>query len=243
MRRSWGRRWAMLGAMVVTMGVGGLLAHAQTGVPAQPQWPQPPMGQKQPEYRKHPQAYQAEQMGRLMVADGAPAFLAQLHSINETEIALGELTLQKSSTPTVKQYGEHMVRDHKKADQQLLDFAKQRGIQLPARLQPTNAVQVRLKDANEATKAKLSVLDAPLYDQEYLASQVSAHDEVIQIVTIGRQLYPDLAPLLDGLLPTLREHRTQAYQLLGQSQPQAQVGQQPEQPQQRQARPPAGERR
>jgi putative membrane protein len=103
----------------------------------------------------------------------------------------------------------------------------------------------RLQGATEATKAKLEVLQGPLFEQEYLASQVAAHDEVIQIVTLGRELYPDLAPLVDGLLPTLREHRDQAYRLLGQlpTQPQAQTGPQQKQPEQRQARPPSGERR
>jgi putative membrane protein len=228
MKRSW-ERWAVLGAMVMAMGAG-----AQ---------PQDPKG-KQPHHKMDPKADQAAQMGRRMVADGAPAFLAQLRAINETEIALGELSQQKASSPAVKQYGEHMVQDHRKADQQLLDFAKQRGLQLPSRAQPTNDVQTRLLNATEATKAKLWVLDGPLYDQAYLASQVANHDEVIQLVTLARQQYPDLAPLLDGLLPTLREHRDRAYQLLGQAQPQAQAGQpQPEQTQQRQARPPAGERR
>jgi putative membrane protein len=246
MKRSWGRRWAMLGGMVVAMGVGRLLAEAQTGVPAPPSLEQA----RQPGHKLDPKADQARRMGVLMLADGVPAFLAQLRALNETEIALGELTVQKAASPAVKQYGEHMVRDHRQADQQLMDFARQRGLQILTRLEPTNEVQTRLMSATEANKSKLSVLDAPLYDQAYLASQVANHDEAIQLVTLARQQYPDLAPLLDGLLPKLREHRERAYQLLGQSQPQAQASQpqpqpapQPAQPAQRQARPPAGERR
>ncbi|WP_375768496.1 DUF4142 domain-containing protein [Archangium gephyra] len=244
MKRSWGR-WAVLGAMA--MGLGGS-AMAQD-LPPKPQWQQPSQGQHQPHKTGDIKADQAHRVGMMMVADGAPAFLAQLRAINETEISLGELSVQKAANPAVKQYGEHMVSDHRAANQQLLDFAKQRGIQVPVRLEPTNDVQTRLMSANEATKAKLIVLDGALYDQAYLASQVADHDQTIQLVTLARQQYPDLAPLLDGLLPKLREHRDRAYQLLGQSQPQAQAGQpqpaqpQPAQPPQRQARPPAGERR
>ncbi|HYO56112.1 DUF4142 domain-containing protein [Archangium sp.] len=240
MKRSWGR-WALLGAMAL-----GGSAMAQGGSTAKPQSPE------QQHQKLDPKATQTAAMSQLLIANGMPAFLSQLRAINETEMSLGELSHQKASTPSVQQYGEHMVQDHRKANQQLLEFAKQRGMQLPLRVQPTNNVQTRLLSATDATKAKLSVLDGPLYDQQYLASQVAAHDEAIQLVTLGRQLYPDLAPLLDGLLPTLREHRDQAYQLLGQVQspPQAQVGprqpepQQPAQPQPpHQARPPAGERR
>ncbi|HEX5749422.1 MAG TPA: DUF4142 domain-containing protein [Archangium sp.] len=235
MKRSWGR-WAVLGSMAMALGMGGpaMAQASKTG--------------HMPHKTGDIKADEAHRVGMMMLADGAPAFLAQLRAINESEIALGELTVQKAASPAVKQYGEHMVSDHRTADQQLLDFAKQRNLQLPVRLQPTNDVQTRLRSANEATKARLTVLDAPLYDQAYLASQVANHDEAIQLVTLGRQQYPELAPLLDGLLPKLREHRDQAYRLLGQSQPQAQAAQpqpaqQPAQPAQRQARPPSGERR
>ena len=231
MKRSWGR-WAVLGSMAMALGLGGSA-----------------MAQHAPHKTGELKADEAHRVNVMMLADGAPAFLAQLRAINESEIALGELTVQKAASPAVKQFGEHMASDHRTANQQLLDFAKQRNLQLPVRLQPTNGVQTRLMDATAASKAKLAVLEPPLYDQAYLASQVANHDEAIQLVTLGRQQYPELAPLLDGLLPKLREHRDRAYQLLGQSQPQAQAGQpqpapkQPAQPAQRQARPPAGERR
>nr|QKW93699.1 hypothetical protein [Vitiosangium cumulatum] len=239
MKRWWGR-WALLGAMVV-----GSSAMAQQGGPvAGPQTPQEKRTKK-----LHPKEDQARELGRMMVADGIPAFLSQLQSINRMEISLGESARQKAWTPAVQQYGEHMVQDHKKAEQQIADLARQRNILLDPVVKPINEVQYRVEGATQATKAKLEVLQGPLFEQEYLASQVAAHAEAIHLVTVGRQLYPDLAPLLDGLLPTLREHRDQAYRLLGQvqSEPQAQAGpqpqQQPQQPAQRQARPPSGERR
>jgi putative membrane protein len=228
----WGR-WVLLGAMAVA----GNAVLAQGGPGSPPQATPPSKHEKKP----NPKEEQAMELGRMMVADGEQGFLAQLHDINQTEITLGELTRQKAFTPAVQQYGERMIQDHKKADQQLMDYAKQRGYQL-GRVEPTNDVQRRLQGATEATKAKLPVLQGTLYDQEYLASQVAAHDQTIQMVMTGRQLYPQLGSMMDGLLPTLHQHRDQAYQLLGQAQPQAQAGQQPAQ-QQRQARPPSGERR
>lgn len=185
--------------------------------------------------KRNPMVDQDVMLSRTMVADGVPAFLSQLQKINETEITLGELTHQKGSTPAVQQYGEHMMQDHQKAQKQIADFARQHNITLDPMAPPTNDVQRRLDGFTEATKSVLPLLQGPLYDQQYLASQVAAHDRAIKIVTIGRQIYPDLAPVLDGLLPVLREHRDRAYQLLGQSQPQAEAGQ--PQPQQRQARP------
>ncbi|QRN98357.1 DUF4142 domain-containing protein [Archangium violaceum] len=242
MNRWWGR-WALLGAMTVTLG-GSALAQGRPGTSQQQ-----PEQKSSVDKKRDPMAEQTVELGRMMVADGIPAFLAQLHGMNQTEIALGELTEQKASSPAVQQYGEHMVRDHTQADQQLMALAKQRGIQLGAMPQPTNDVQRRIMSATEATKSKLSVLQGSLYDQEYLASQVASHDQTLQLVTLARQQYPELAPMLDGLMPTLRQHRDHAYQLLGQVKPQAQASQQPPAqqqqaqqpqppPQQRQGRPP-----
>jgi putative membrane protein len=229
MMRSWGR-WVLLGAMV--MG-GSALAQGRPGASQQI-----PEQQSQPHSNKRdPMADQAAMLSRTMVADGVPAFLSQLQRVNETEITLGELTHQKGSTPAVQQYGEHMVQDHQKAMKQIADFAKQHNIALDPMAGPTNDVQRRLNGLTEATKSVLPLMQGPLYDQQYLASQVAEHDRNIQIVTLGRQLYPDLAPVLDGLLPVLREHRDHAYQLLGQSQPRAEAGPQP-QPAQQQAQTP-----
>lgn len=240
MMRSWGR-WVLLGAMV--MG-GSALAQGQPGATQQtPEQPSQPHSKK-----RNPMADQEAMLSRTMVADGVPAFLSQLQKVNETEITLGELTHQKGSTPAVQQYGEHLVQDHQKAQKQIADYAKQHNIALDPMMQPTNDVQRRLNGLTEATKSVLPLLQGPLYDQQFLASQIADHDRTIQIVTIGRQLYPDLAPVLDGLLPVLRDHRDRAYQLLGQSQPRAEAGQ-PQQPaqtpeqQQRQARPPPAKNR
>jgi putative membrane protein len=235
MNRWWGR-WALLGTMAVTLG-SAALAQGRPGASQQL-----PEQKTEHDKKRDPMTQQAAEGGRMMVADGIPAFLTQLHAVNQTEIALGELTRQKASTPAVQQYGEHMVQDHTKADQQLQQLAQQRGLQLGAMAEPSNDVQRRIQSATEATKSKLTVLQGSLYDQEYLASQVASHDQTIQLVTIARQQYPELAPMLDGLLPTLRQHRDHAYQLLGQVKPQAQASQQPPaQPPQRQGRPaPAG---
>lgn len=236
MNHAWGR-WALLGALALTVGSSAL---AQQGAPPGT----PPQTPAQQHSKKlHPKEDQAADLGKSMVADGEQGFLAQLHEINETEIALGELAQQKGFSSAVQQYGEHMVQDHRKADDQLRAYAKQKGFELGGTpVEPANDVQRRIKGATEATKAKLSVLQGNLFDQEYLASQVMDHDETIQLVMLGRQQNPQLASLLDGLLPTLREHRAHAYQLLGQGQPQAEATpQQP--PQQRQARPAPAQKR
>jgi putative membrane protein len=228
---------------------GSALAQGRPGASQQiPEQQQPPHSKK-----RDPMADQRAMLSQSMVASGVPAFLSQLQKVNETEITLGELTHQKGSTPAVQQYGEHLVQDHQKAMKQIADFAKQHNITLDLMAEPTNDVQRRLNGLTEATKSVLPLLQGPLYDQQYLASQVADHDRTIEIVTLGRQLYPDLAPVLDGLLPVLREHRDRAYQLLGQSQPRAEASQpQPAQqqaqnpqppPQERQARPAPGKNR
>jgi putative membrane protein len=202
MNRWWGR-WVLMG--VVTVG-GSALAQEGMQQGARPQQ-------------------------RAAQLPDDPMTLEQLHHINQTEVTLGEMTEQKATSSAVREYGERLVEDHRAADQRMMELAKQKGYRL-GRAEPGNDLQRRLNAAQMATKSKLSALQGRLYEQQFLASQVAGHDHSIALVMAGRQRYPELAPMLDALLPTLKQHRDRAYQLLGQVEPQ-----------QRQARPPPGERR
>ncbi|QDE87516.1 hypothetical protein BHS06_00340 [Myxococcus xanthus] len=65
-------------------------------------------------------------------------------------------------------------------------------------------------------------LQGPAFDRAFLAAMVGDHDAGIAKVMAGRQQFSSnagLQALLGDTLPTLREHRQQAYRLLGQETP------------------------
>jgi putative membrane protein len=231
MNRWWGR-WTMVGMMAM-----GSAALGQEGVPGDPYQP--------PREEQRGPAVQPEMMARALVAPTPQGFLQQLYHLNQLEMTLGHLTQMKAWTAQVQAYGRHLQEQHHHADEQLRRFAREQGIRLLSP-EPGNDLQRRLQAHEMATKAKLALLHGPLYDQQFLASQVAAHDEALALVMAGLEVHPQLAPVVDQMLPMLKDHRERAYRLLGEvgnlpALPRARTGEQP--PARRQARPPAGERR
>src|SRR5918912_462501 len=47
------------------------------------------------------------------------------------EVQLGRLAAERGGSEAVKQFGQHMVMDHSKANQELMQLAQRKGITLP----------------------------------------------------------------------------------------------------------------
>src|SRR5436190_12698129 len=68
-----------------------------------------------------------------------------------SEVELGELAKQKGTSETVKNFGERMARDHKKANDELKDIAAKKGATIPADLTRTEkSTMDKLQKANGA---------------------------------------------------------------------------------------------
>lgn len=148
--------------------------------------------------------------------------LAHLHHINQSEIELGKLAQQKASTQAARQFGERMVREHQTADDQLMAFAKQQGIEV-GKHEGVNDAQKKILSAQQATREMLQALEGPSFDEHYLASQLASHDHALHVARTARQRFPALAPLMDKYVPLLQSHRSEAYEALGQMQPRRQA--------------------
>lgn len=81
------------------------------------------------------------------------------------EVQLGQLASEKAASPEVKQFGQRMVDDHTKANDQLKQIAQQQGIALPDKLDA--------KDA--AIKARLEKLSGKNFDRAYMHDMVTDH--------------------------------------------------------------------
>jgi len=81
------------------------------------------------------------------------------------EVQLGQLATEKAASPEVKQFGQRMVDDHTKANDQLKQIAQQEGVTVPD--------QLDAKDA--ATKARLEKLSGKEFDRAYMRDMVSDH--------------------------------------------------------------------
>ena len=82
-----------------------------------------------------------------------------------SEVQLGNLAKDHAASADVKQFGQTMVDDHTKANDELKDLASKKGITLPTK---PNAKQ-------QATYDRLAKLNGAAFDRAYMRDMVSDH--------------------------------------------------------------------
>jgi putative membrane protein len=139
---------------------------------------------------------QQNQANRLETADHTFAMKAASGGLAEVE--LGNLAMQKAKDPKVKEFGQRMVTDHTKANNELKAIAANKGITLPTTLDA--------KD--QKTKDRLSSLTGAAFDRAYMSDMVSDHKADIAEfeAQANHGTDPDLKGFASKTLPTLQEH-------------------------------------
>jgi putative membrane protein len=130
----------------------------------------------------------------------AADFAAKAAMSNMFEIEAAKIEIASGKADDAKQFAHDMIRDHGKAGPVLNDAAKQDGIEPPA-------------DLNAEYSAKLGALrqsDAANLDQAYLSTQVTAHEEAVNLFDSYSKQGPDgqLKRTAAKILPDLRMHLT-----------------------------------
>ena len=121
------------------------------------------------------------------------------------EVELGRLAAQKASNDRVKQFGQKMVDDHSKANNDLKQAASQEGIELPA---DTSA-------KHKATMQKLSGLSGAAFDKAYMDAMVKDHVEDVKEFEKASKAAGDspVKKFAASTLPTLKDHLQMAREI------------------------------
>jgi putative membrane protein len=118
------------------------------------------------------------------------------------EVALGQLAAEKASSSDVKKFGQRMVDDHSKANEELKRLASQKNLALPK----------DLSAKDKATKAALEKLSGEQFDQAYMKDMVTDHKK--DVGDFRRESKsaqdPDVKKFAAQTLPTLEDHLKQA---------------------------------
>jgi putative membrane protein len=136
----------------------------------------------------------------LLAAEDNPdaAFYKKATEGGMAEVELGKLAQEKSSTPSVKEFGAMMVTDHSAANDKLKAIAERKNIKLPT---SPSVGQM-------ATKTKLEVLSGGTFDRSYVKGMVEDHQEDIKEfqkeATSGQD--SDAKAYAAATLPTLKAH-------------------------------------
>jgi putative membrane protein len=124
-----------------------------------------------------------------------------------TEVELGRLATERGASDAVKQFGQRMVDDHSKANDDLKQWATTAGVTLPTALDAKHQAMV----------TKMSGLSGAAFDRAY--SQAMLKDHVKDVALFQREADrgtdSGLKSFASTTLPTLREHLRMARSLNG----------------------------
>ena len=130
------------------------------------------------------------------------SFMVKAAQGGMAEVELGQLAQQNAQSQQVKDFGQRMVNDHSKANDELKQLASQQGVSLPATLDA--------KD--QATKQRLSKLHGAAFDKAYMQDMVMDHKKDIAEFKHEASAGNDqgVKDWASKTLPTLESHLQQA---------------------------------
>jgi putative membrane protein len=121
------------------------------------------------------------------------------------EVKLGQLAEEKGQSEEVKKFGQRMVQDHTKANDELKQIGSQEGINLPTDVSRTDAEKYD----------RLAKLSGPEFDRMYAQEMVKDHEKDVtefkKASTAAQK--PSLKQFAQRTLPTLESHLQEAKQM------------------------------
>lgn len=120
------------------------------------------------------------------------------------EVQLGQLAAQKAQSSEVKQFGQKMVDDHGKANDQLKSLASSKNVTLPT----------DLDRGHKRDYDRLSKLSGAEFDREYMKHMVSDHKKDVSDFRKEAKSAKDseVKSFASTTLPTLEQHLQMAQQ-------------------------------
>jgi len=132
------------------------------------------------------------------LAGAEQAFIKEAATGGLMEVELGKLAAEKASSAEVKQFGQRMVDDHGKANQQLSTIAQQKNVQVPT----------ELTGKAKSDYDRLSKLSGEQFDRAYMQLMVRDHRKDVgdfrKQSTSAKDA--DVKSFASQTLPTLEEH-------------------------------------
>ncbi|GAC1449320.1 MAG: DUF4142 domain-containing protein [Chamaesiphon sp.] len=122
-----------------------------------------------------------------------------------TEVTLGELASERAVSNDVKQFGQQMVQDHTKANNQLMQLAAQKRVNLPKGMDAEHKV----------FRARIGQISGTRFDRIYMRQMVTDHQNTLSLfqreARQGRDR--DLKAFAAKTVPTIQEHLQMSRQL------------------------------
>ena len=140
--------------------------------------------------------------GALVSAAASDAdFVKAAASGGMLEVDLGRFAAAHASDPDVRAFGQRMVSDHSKANQELVSVAQHQGLTVPSQMEAADLDKLH----------QLSKLRGAAFDKAYIDAMVKDHEkDVTEFRAQAAQQKSDVDRWAVKMLPTLEEHLAQA---------------------------------
>jgi len=114
------------------------------------------------------------------------------------EVELGRVAVQNAGSDQVKQFGQRMIDDHGKGNDELKALAQAEGVALPTELDSKHAKEVQ----------RMQKLSGAYFDREYMKMMLEDHHKDIKAFEHEAQKGddPEVKAFASKTLPTLRSH-------------------------------------
>lgn len=132
-------------------------------------------------------------------------FMTKVASSGMMEVELGKLAQEKGTSQDVKNFGQMMVTDHTKANDNLKQLAMQKNIVLPDSMGQAHMDHVN--ELREKTGAE--------FDKAYIEMMVEAHETDIDLFQNAANDMQDaeVKSFASTTLPVLQQHQERAKQI------------------------------
>jgi putative membrane protein len=139
------------------------------------------------------------------VNDTDQQFLKQAARAGTAEVKLGTMAKEQTVSPEVQQFGQRMVTDHTKANQELMALAQGKDI----------SISTKMDEQHQETAEMLSKMQGSQFDREFVRHMVKDHEKAVQLFATAAQESQDgdIKAFAAKTLPTLEEHLQLARQL------------------------------
>ena len=114
------------------------------------------------------------------------------------EVELGKVAAQKGGTDAVKQFGQKMVDDHSKANDELKEVATKDNLTIPSSVDAKHQARID----------KLSKLSGDQFDKAYIKDQLKDHKKDVREFQAESENggNPDVKAFAGKTLPVLQQH-------------------------------------
>jgi len=137
------------------------------------------------------------------LSDADKTFMMNAAKGGMMEVHMGQMGLERGSSPAVKALSQHLVNDHTAANKELAALAKQKGVSLPG------------DDAQMAASMPFATKSGDDFDKAFARTAVEDHQKDIAAFEkeASSGTDPDLKNWATKTLPTLRAHLSEAQAL------------------------------